>query len=69
MKKLFKFFKRFGYEEIESDYRISGTTAHVFVKPIRGEGEDITAVPPGPFVLRLEQQKATLPMCAAGSWC
>ena len=44
MKKLFKFFKRFGYEEIESDYRISGTKAHVFVKPIRGEGEDITAV-------------------------
>ena len=43
-KKLFRFFKRFGYEEIESDYRISGTTAHVFVKPIRGEGEDITGV-------------------------
>ena len=44
MKKLFRFFKRFGYEEIKSDYRISGTTAHVFVKPIRGEGEDITGV-------------------------
>ena len=44
LKKLFRFFKRFGYEEIASDYRISGTTAHVLVKPIRGEGEDITPV-------------------------
>ena len=37
LKKLMKFFSRFGYNEIESDYRISGTTAHVFVKPIKGE--------------------------------
>ena len=44
LKKLQKFFKRFGYEEIASDYRISGTAAHVLVKPIRGEGEDITPV-------------------------
>ena len=44
LKKLFRFFGRFGYEEIASDYRISGTTAHVLVKPIRGEGEDITPV-------------------------
>ena len=44
LKKLYRFFGRFGYEEIASDYRISGTTAHVFVKPIRGEGEDITPV-------------------------
>lgn len=44
LKKLFRFFKRFGYEEIASDYRIGGTAAHVFVKPIRGEGEDITPV-------------------------
>ena len=43
LKKLFKFFSRFGYNEIESDYRISGTTAHVFVKPIAGK-EDITPV-------------------------
>ena len=44
LKKLFRFFGRFGYEEIESDYRISGTRAHVLVKPIRGEGKDITPV-------------------------
>lgn len=37
LKKLMKFFSRFGYNEIDCDYRISGTTAHVFVKPIRGE--------------------------------
>ena len=43
LKKLFKFFSRFGYSEIESDYRISGTKAHVFVKPIVGK-EDITPV-------------------------
>lgn len=44
LKKLFRFFGRFGYEEIKSDYRISGTPAHVLVKSIRGEGEDITPV-------------------------
>ena len=44
LKKLFRFFGRFGYEEIASDYRISSATAHVLVKPIRGEGEDITPV-------------------------
>ena len=44
LKKLQKFFKRFGYEEIASEYRISSTAAHVLVKPIRGEGEDITPV-------------------------
>ena len=43
LKKLMKFFSRFGYNEIESDYRISGTKAHVFVKPIKGEW-DITPV-------------------------
>ena len=43
LKKLFKFFSRFGYSEIESDYRISGTKAHVLVKPIAGK-EDITPV-------------------------
>ena len=44
LKKLFRFFGRFGYAEIPSDYRIGGVTAHVLVKPIRGEGEDITPV-------------------------
>ena len=38
-KKLFKFFARFGYEEIPSDFRISGTTAHVMVKGIKGTAE------------------------------
>ena len=41
LKKLFRFFGRFGYAEIPSDYRIGGAAAHVLVKPIRGEGEDI----------------------------
>jgi len=39
LKKLFKFFARFGYVQIESDYRIGGVTAHVFVKPIKGSFE------------------------------
>ncbi len=43
VKKLFRFFKRFGYEELDCDYRISGTKAHVFVKPIKGT-TDLTAV-------------------------
>lgn len=30
-----KFFTRFGYEETESDYRISGTDAHLYVKPLK----------------------------------
>ena len=38
-KKLFKFFNRFGYSEIDSDFRISGTTAHVMVKPVRGTAD------------------------------
>lgn len=36
LKKLFKFFARFGYVEIDRDYRISGARAHLFVKPIKG---------------------------------
>lgn len=36
LKKLFKFFARFGYVEINSDYRIGGTKAHIMVKPIKG---------------------------------
>lgn len=39
LRKLQKFFARFGYVEIPSDYRISGTTAHVLVKPIKGTAE------------------------------
>lgn len=42
-RKLFKFFARFGYVEVPSDYRISGTTAHVYVKPLKG-GWDISPV-------------------------
>lgn len=38
-KKLVKFFNRFGYSEIDSDFRISGTTAHVMVKPVRGTAD------------------------------
>lgn len=43
VRKLRKFFARFGYVEIDSDYRISGVTAHIMVKPIKG-AEDIAAV-------------------------
>ena len=38
-KKLFRFFNRFGYSEIDSDFRISGVTAHVMVKPVKGAAE------------------------------
>ena len=43
LKKLRKFFSRFGYVEIESDYRIGGETAHIMVKPIKGT-EDISPI-------------------------
>lgn len=36
VKKLFRFFARFGYVELERDYFISGTRAHILVKPIKG---------------------------------
>ncbi len=36
VKKLFRFFARFGYVELDRDYFISGTRAHIFVKPIKG---------------------------------
>lgn len=39
LKKLIKFFARFGYVEVKSDYRIGGVTAHVFVKPLQGTEE------------------------------
>lgn len=39
LKKLFKFFTRFGYREVECDYTISGTVAHLMAKPIRGTAE------------------------------
>ena len=39
LRKLLKFFGRFGYEEIESDLRLGGVKDHVLVKPIRGTAE------------------------------
>ena len=39
VKKLMKFFARFGYVEAESDYRIGGGDALVMIKPIRGSAE------------------------------
>ena len=39
LRKLQRFFARFGYIEIKSDYRISGVAAHVLVKPIKGSAE------------------------------
>ena len=39
LKKLRKFFSRFGYEEIPCDYTIAGTKANLYVKPIKGTAE------------------------------
>ena len=39
LRKLMKFFARFGYVEVEVEHRISGTRAHLMVKPIRGIAE------------------------------
>jgi GNAT superfamily N-acetyltransferase len=43
LKKLRRFFKRFGYEEIRSDYTIRGVKANLLVKPVRGS-TDLTPV-------------------------
>ena len=39
LSRLMKFFKRFGYEELNCDYAIAGTKAHIFVKPIKGTAD------------------------------
>lgn len=39
MKKLRKFFNRFGYTEIESRFEISGVKDNLYVKPIKGKAE------------------------------
>ena len=39
LRKLRKFFSRFGYEELALDYTISGTKANLYVKPIRGTAD------------------------------
>ena len=39
LRKLRKFFSRFGYEEIESDYAIRGVKANLLVKRIRGSAD------------------------------
>ena len=39
VKKLMKFFARFGYVEAESDYRIGGVKVHLMVKPIKGSAD------------------------------
>ncbi len=43
VRKLMKFFARFGYVENAAEYRIAGTAAHLMVKPIKGS-EDIAKV-------------------------
>ena len=43
MKKLVRFFSRFGYEQQPADYTISGTQADLWVKPMAGSA-DISAV-------------------------
>ena len=39
LKKLRKFFARFGYEEIPSDYTIRGVRANLLVKPMQGRAD------------------------------
>ena len=39
LKKLRKFFARFGYEEIPSDYTIRGVKANLLVKPMQGRAD------------------------------
>ena len=39
LRKLRKFFNRFGYEEIPSDYTIRGVKANLLVKPIKGSAD------------------------------
>ena len=45
LRKLRKFFSRFGYEAVASDYRIGGVPAELVVKPLRGKA-DIAPVAP-----------------------
>lgn len=39
VRKLFKFFARFGFVEVVCDYKISGVDAHVMAKPIKGTAD------------------------------
>ena len=39
LRKLRKFFTRFGYEELKSDYRIAGVKTNLYVKPMKGNAE------------------------------
>ena len=39
LRKLRKFFSRFGYEEVKCDYRLAGAPVTLMVKPLRGTAE------------------------------
>ena len=39
VKRLLKFFDRFGYRETETKYKIRGTNTHLMVKPVNGPGD------------------------------
>ena len=39
LRKLRKFFARFGYQDVRSDYRLGGAPVDLMVKPIRGTAE------------------------------
>lgn len=39
LRKLMRYLNRFGYEEIQSDYHIGGTAAHIFVKPMQSKAD------------------------------
>ncbi|MBR5094699.1 MAG: hypothetical protein IK095_06350 [Oscillospiraceae bacterium] len=39
LRKLRKFFSRFGYEPVDSDYRLAGAEVELMVKPVKGTAE------------------------------
>ncbi len=44
VRKVVRFFSRFGYSELDCDWRIAGTKAHLFVKPVKGSAEALAGV-------------------------
>jgi len=39
LRKLDKFFRRFGYEELPCNYRIRGVKTHIYCKPLKGKAD------------------------------
>ena len=62
LRKLRKFFARFGYEEIESRYKIRGVKGNILVKPLKGSA-DLT-----PVIHRVIPDFYTRFLSEAGVW-